>query len=155
MHRQKLFQQAFDEQGANGDDFGMLLIYLVPFIMLIDIAQLLVAERFIGMKQIRSGQHPLESDRRPPNWAIAIWITGLCILWLYMILLVFDPRGALQGGLMFFVSLSGFALRRMAGLKWALVLMTIETAIRLGLLANMLMVVFFFDGRLLPASYYQ
>lgn len=133
----------------------MFLIYLAPLIMLIDITQLLVAERFIGVKQIRSGEHPLERDRRPPTWAILLWLSGLGVLWLYMLLLVFDPHGGLQGGLMLLVSLAGFALRRVAGLKWALVLMTIETAVRLGLLANLMMVVFFFGGRLLPASFYE
>jgi len=133
----------------------MLLIYLAPLVMLIDIAQLLVAERYIGVKQIRSGVHPLESAKQPPVWAIIIWLTGLVILWFYMALLIFDPRGTLQGGLMFLVSLAGFGLRRVAGLKWALVLMTIETAVRLGLMANLMMVVFFFGGRLLPASFYE
>lgn len=123
--------------------------------MLIDIAQLLVAERFIGMKQIRSGEHPLDTARRPPTWAILLWLAAIGLLWLYIVLLAFDPRGGLQGGLMLLVSFAGFALRRVAGLKWALVLMTIETAVRLGLLANLVMVVFFFGGRLLPASFYD
>lgn len=133
----------------------MLLIYLAPLIMLIDIAQLLAAERFIGVKAIRAGVHPLDSERRLSSGVTMLWLIGLAVLWLYMALLVIDPRGGLQGALMLMVSVGGFALRRVAGLKWALVLMTIETAIRLGLLANMLMVVFFFGGRLLPPSYYN
>ncbi|WP_309387556.1 hypothetical protein [Cerasicoccus frondis] len=123
--------------------------------MLIDIAQLLLTERFIGVKQIRKNTHPLDSDRVPPSWVILLWMFGLAIMWIYMALLVIDPRGGLQGALMLMVSVGGFILRRVAGLKWALVLMTIETAIRLGLLANMLMVIFFFGGRLLPPSYYN
>lgn len=133
----------------------MLLIYLAPLIMLIDIVQLLVSERFIGVKQIRKGVHPVDGDRRLPSWAVLLWLAGMGIMWLYMVALVFDPRGGLQGALMLMVSIGGFALRRVCGLKWALVLMTVETAIRLGLLANMMMVVFFFGGRLLPPSYYD
>ncbi|WP_309396495.1 hypothetical protein [Cerasicoccus maritimus] len=123
--------------------------------MLIDIAQLLAAERFIGVKAIRAGIHPLDAEHQPASGLMLLWLLGLGIMWLYMALLVIDPRGGLQGALMLMVSVGGFVLRRVAGLKWALVLMTIETAIRLGLLANMLMVIFFFGGRLLPPSYYN
>lgn len=133
----------------------MFLIYLAPLIMLIDIAQLLVAERYIGVKQIRSGVHPLDGAKPPPTWAIVLWLSGIAIMWLYMLLLLLNQQAQLQAVLMFLISLGGFGMRRVAGVKWALVLMTIETAIRLGLLANLLMVIFFFGGRLLPASFYH
>jgi len=133
----------------------MFLVLLAPFFMVFDIVQLLVAERYIGVKQIRAGMHPLEMDRKPPDWAVFLWIAGLVALWLYMIALLFDPRGGLHGGIMLLVSVGGFALRRIMGIKWALVLMTIETAIRLGMLANLMMVVFLFGGRLLPPGYYR
>ncbi|MGE9296087.1 MAG: hypothetical protein ACQKBV_07370 [Puniceicoccales bacterium] len=133
----------------------MFLILIAPLFMVFDIAQLLVAERYIGIKQIRTGLHPLEMDKRPPDWVVGIWVIGLAALWLYMIALVFDPRAGLHGGIMLAVSLASFALRRVMGLKAALVLMTIETAIRLGMLANLMMVVFLFGGRMLPPSYYD
>lgn len=133
----------------------MLLVFLAPLFMGFDIGQLLLAERFIGVKQIRKGEHPLDADRRLPDWASGLWVIGLGIYWAYMALLAFHPNTALQGILMIGITLAGFAVRRVSGLKWALVFLTLETAIRLGLLANILIVVFLFEGRMLPPGYYR
>ncbi|MEO0794200.1 MAG: hypothetical protein AAFX93_03505 [Verrucomicrobiota bacterium] len=124
----------------------MFLIFIAPIIMLFDITQLLVTERYIGVKQIRKGLHPLDQDRKPANSLIFIWLMSLTVIWFYMIAMAFDPRGGLQGGIMLLVSIAGFGFRRISGIKWALVIMTIETAIRLGLLANLLMMQFLFKG---------
>ena len=133
----------------------MILIYLAPVFILFELIQLLMAERYIGIKQIRTGTHPLESPRRPPEWVSALWLAGRVLTWLYLILLVFDPRGGLQGFIMLMVTAIAAGLRRSLGMKWALVIMTVEGAVRMGLLANLLMTVFLFDGHLVPPEWYQ
>jgi len=128
----------------------MLLIYLAPFFIGFELLQLLAAEKYIGVKQIRSGQHPLEMEQRLPEWGAALWVFGRVLSWLYMILLVFDPRAGVQGFLMLMITLLAAGLRRKMGLKWALVIMTVEGAVRMGMMVNLLMTVFLFNGRLVP-----
>lgn len=133
----------------------MLLIYLAPVFICFELFQLLVAERYIGVKRIREGVHPLDAKQRLPEWMAAMWVIGRILTWLYLILLVFDPRAGLQGFIMIVVTILATGLRRALGLKWALVIMTIEGSIRMGMLANILMTVFLFDGRLIPQEWYQ
>ncbi len=129
----------------------MILIYLAPFFIAFELVQLLVAERYIGIRQIRAGQHPLDAVKRLPEWCAALWVLGRALTWLYMLLLIFDPRAGVQGFLMFFVTLIAAGLRRKTGLKWTLVIMTVEGAVRMGMLVNIMMTVFFFNGRLVPS----
>lgn len=124
----------------------MLLIYLSPIFILYEMFQLVVAERYIGIKQIRSGVHPMDSETSAPEWLAAGWLIGMFSYWLYMFVLIFNPWGGMQGFVMLFISLLGIALRRTMGLKWALVIMTIEGAIRMGLLANLLISALFYGS---------
>ncbi len=124
----------------------MLLVNLAPFFILFEMVQLVVVERYIGIKQIRSGEHPMENKETPPDWLITLWIVGIIAFWVYMVALLFNPWGNLQGFIMLTASIAGGLLRRALGFKWALVIMTIVSAIRMGLLANMLISVYVFSG---------
>lgn len=133
----------------------MWLAYIAPLFIAFDVFQLVAAERFIGIKQIRSGEHPLEAGKAGPVWLAVFWLFGALALWTYMFLLVFSARGALQGFIMLVASLLGYALRRSLGLKFALVILTFEAAIRMGLLVNFMISAFFWLGRPLPPSFYS
>lgn len=108
--------------------------------------QLIVVERYIGIKQIRSGEHPLERKATLPGWLITLWIVWIVVYWAYMAALLFSEWGNLQGLIMLVVSIIGGLLRRALGLKWALVIMTVVSSIRMGLMANMLIGVYIFSG---------
>ncbi|MEM8549909.1 MAG: hypothetical protein AAGF10_03895 [Verrucomicrobiota bacterium] len=131
----------------------MTFVYLAPLFIGFELVQLLAAERFIGIKQVRSGIHPLERTQRLPEWMSAIWLLGRLATWAFMILLLFDPQSAIQGFIMIGVTLVAIVLRRSMGLKWALVVMTVEGAIRIGLMINLIITVFFFEGELYPRSW--
>lgn len=133
----------------------MVLALIAPVFILFDMVQLIVAERFIGVKQIREGMHPLESGKVGPTWMAVIWVVGTFAYKIYMLVLVFSPQGGLQGFIMLFATLAGFALRRSMGLKYALVILTLEASVRMGLLVNFMVSVFFWEGRYLPPSFYQ
>lgn len=124
----------------------MTLIYLSPIFIIFEMLQLVVAERYIGIKQIKTGKHPLESGTQGPEWLAALWIIGLFAYWVYILALVFNPLTSMQGIIMAFISLVGVALRRTMGIRWALVIMTIEGAVRMGLLANLLISLIFYDN---------
>jgi len=124
----------------------MTLIFFAPIFILFEVIQLIVAERFIGVKQIKSEMHPLESGINAPDWLAALWLASISLYLLYMFALMLNPWGGMQGFIMLFVSLVGVALRRTMGVKWALVIMTIEGAVRMGLLANLLISAIFHDS---------
>lgn len=133
----------------------MLLAYIAPLFIAFDFFQLIAAERFIGLKQVRAGEHPLESGKNGPTWVAVLWLLGAFSLWVYMAALTFSPRGAMQGFIMLIASLLGFSLRRTLGLKFALVILTFEAAIRMGLLVNFMVSAFFWEGLPLPPSFYR
>ncbi len=133
----------------------MWLAYIAPLFIAFDIFQLVAAERYIGIKQIRAGVHPLEAGKSGPVWLALFWLAGAFAMWAYMAAMVFSARGALQGFIMLVASLLGYALRRSMGLKYALVILTFEAAIRMGLLVNFMISVFFWLGRPLPPSFYH
>lgn len=133
----------------------VVLASIAPVFILFDLVQLIVAERYIGIKQIRDGVHPLESGKIGPAWLAVVWVILAVAYKIYMIVLVFNPQVGLQGFIMLFATFTGFALRRTLGLKYALVILTLEASVRMGLLVNLMISVFFWHGRYLPPSFYQ
>jgi len=57
--------------------------------------------------------------------------------WGWMLLLLAIPFARLHGLVFLAVSVFGFTLRRGGGLKWALVILTFEGAVRVGLLLSL------------------
>jgi len=109
---------------------GLALVFIV-----FEVAQLLVAHRYIGPAQIRAKLHPLDSAvPLPPFWLSLGWMLGLLADYIYQILLVFEPNGLIRIAalLMILISLFGFMLRRGCGLKWGMVVMTFEGSLRAG-----------------------
>jgi hypothetical protein len=114
----------------------MTLALLAPLFVLFEIAQLLVATRYIGIEQIHKGVHPLDERPRGPALLSALWVAGIFANYFYQIALLCQPRETgLPALLLIGVSLVGYGLRRSLGLKWALVVLTFEGALRAGFLA--------------------
>lgn len=131
----------------------MLFAILAPVFILFDMLQLLLAERYIGIKQIRAGKHPSALDKTGPTWLAAIWLAGVSLYLVYMLAMLMEPSSALQGLIMLAVTLIGFSLRRTLGLKFALVILTIEAATRMGLLVNLMVSVFLWQGQYVPPGW--
>jgi len=119
-----------------------------PFFIVFEMAQLFVAHRYIGPDQIRARQHPLDLAKLPPWWLSVGWMVCLWLSYFYQFVLLFEP-GLIRVAalLLIFVSVAGFMLRRVCGLKWGMVVMTIEGAIRVGFL------VFAFRWMVFPPPY--
>lgn len=126
---------------------------LAPVFILFDMVQLWLAERYIGIKQIRKGVHPLDDGLAGPNWVAALWLGGYGGYLLYLLGMLLLPATRLQSVIMLAVSILGFALRRSLGLKYALILLTIECAIRMGLLVNLMVSIFLWQGQYLPPGW--
>lgn len=109
------------------------LIFLTPLFFLFEIWQLVISERYLGVKQIARGADPRNLGLG--EFTAFVWSATIIAYWCWMLLLLFLPfaRGAAAGLLL--VSMIGFSLRRGTSLKWVLVILTFEGALRLVFLA--------------------
>jgi len=123
----------------NSTQTGMdipILLYLAPLCLLFEGWQLMVAERHLGIKQIEKGVDP--RDRGPGELLSFLWGSGIMIYWVWMILMLIPKFGRAQIVCMLVVSLAGYSLRRNSGLKWILVILTLEGAIRIGMIISLI-----------------
>lgn len=112
-----------------------LLLYLAPLCLFFEVWQLVIAERLLGIKQIERGVDP--RDRGPGELLSFIWGGGIVLYWVWMILMLIPKDGRIQIVCMLIVSLAGYSLRRNSGLKWILVILTIEGAVRIGMIISL------------------
>lgn len=112
----------------------MSLLFLpLPFFLAFELWQLVVAERYLGIKQIESGVDP----RRLPlsSGRASLWTLGIVAGWLWSFCLLFDHLSRDPGAAMLLTSVGGLVLRRVLSLKWILVSLTLEGAVRIGMMA--------------------
>jgi hypothetical protein len=109
------------------------LLALAPLFLAFEVWQLVLSERYLGIKQIARGSDPRSLGLRETTafgWSIL-----LISYWLWMLLLLTLPPARATTAALLLVSMLGFSLRRGARLKWILVILTLEGAIRIGLLS--------------------
>ncbi len=112
-----------------------LLFAFAPLFLAFEVWQLVVAERYLGLKQIARGADPRElgmSER-----LAALWTLLLLGYWAWLFVMLFQPWGRLQIVLMIGASAAGLAVRRSCGLRWVLVILTFEGAFRVGMLLSL------------------
>lgn len=108
------------------------LLLLAPGFLLFEIWQLVISERYLGLKQIARNGDPRALGLS--EITAFFWSSGILLYWAWMVLLTFSTIGRIHGLCLFAVSMIGFLLRRGCTLKWVLVVLTFEGAIRIGLL---------------------
>lgn len=108
---------------------------LAPVFLVFELWQLFVSERYMGIKQIRVNADPRELPMS--GWMAALWAGGLLVYFLWMFSLLLHPVGRAQGIVLLVVTLLGYVLRSTSGLKWVLVVLTFEGAIRVGMLLSL------------------
>ena len=113
----------------------LLLYAAAPFFLIFEVWQLVLSERYLGMKQIARGADPRNLGLREVT--AFFWSVLIITYWFWMLLLLFTPHGRTQGGGLLLVWMLGFSLRRGARFKWILVILTFEGAIRIGLLLSL------------------
>lgn len=112
-----------------------LLFIFAPAFLAFELWQLVIAERYVGIKQIERGSDPRELGLG--EGVAALWSITLFAYWGWMVLMLVQPWGRLQVLLLLGVSAAGFAIRRGCGLKWVLVTLTFEGAVRIGMLLSL------------------
>jgi hypothetical protein len=111
------------------------VLLLAPVFLIFEIWQLVMGERYLGIKQIARGVDPRELPLGP---VVAFcWSTGLIVYWLWMLMLLTLPFGRVHGLCLLAIFAIGFGLRRNCRLQSVLVILTIEGAVRIGLLFSL------------------
>jgi hypothetical protein len=113
----------------------LLLALLTPIFLIFEIWQLVMCERHLGLKQIASGSDPRRQG--PAETTAFFWSVLLISYWVWMMLLFMVPEVRVQGAGLLVISVLGYTIRRGAPLRWILVVLTFEGAIRLGLLFSL------------------
>jgi hypothetical protein len=108
---------------------------LAPLFLLFELWQLVVSERYMGIKQIRVNADPRELPMA--GWMAATWAGGLLVYYAWMFTLLAHPVGRAQGAVLLAVSALGYLIRSSCGLKWLLVVLTFEGSIRIGMLISL------------------
>jgi hypothetical protein len=112
------------------------LIILAPLFFVFEVWQLVISERYLGVKRIAAGADPRESGPSEP--IAAIWSALIFAYGVWMMLMLMPRLGRAQAVCMLVVTLLGYALRRNSSLKHVLVILTLEGAIRIGMIVSLL-----------------
>jgi len=108
------------------------LILLAPLFLLFEFWQLVLSERYLGIKQIARGVDPRTLGLSEVT--AFFWSVILLLYWIWMLALLAVPLGRPLGLSLLGVTVIGFSLRRGSALKWVLVILTFEGAVRISLL---------------------
>ena len=109
---------------------------LAPLFLAFEIWQLVISERYMGIKQIRVNADPRELPMA--RWVAATWAGGLLAYLVLTTTLLLHPVGRAQGVVLLVVTGMGYAFRSTCGLKWVLVILTFEGSIRVGMLISLI-----------------
>ena len=112
------------------------LLTLAPLFLILEIWQLVQCERYLGIRQLATGRDPRSlpmSERRAFTWTLLLFL-----YWIWIGLLLGCSIGRLQALALFLISLGGFLLRRNSPLRWILVILTFEGALRVGMLVSLI-----------------
>lgn len=112
------------------------LVYLAPLFLAFEVWQLVMSERYLGIKQIAR-----QGDPRTLGMAeltAGCWCAMLICYVAWMCALLLVPFSRLHALGLLLVFGIGFALRRNTVLKWVLVILTFEGAVRVGLLISLI-----------------
>ncbi len=111
------------------------LALLAPLFLIFEIWQLVLSERYMGIKQIKVNADPRALPMT--EWVAAVWAGGLLIYGLWMITLLLHPVGRAQGLVLLVTTAVGYAFRSTCSIKWVLVVLTFEGSVRIGMLVSL------------------
>lgn len=106
-----------------------------PLFLVFEVWQLVLSERYLGVKQIRVNADPRALPMA--GWLAALWAGGLLVYYSWMFTLIIHPAGRAQGLVLLAVTALAYAIRTTCGLKWVLVVLTFESSIRIGMLISL------------------
>jgi hypothetical protein len=115
------------------------LSLLAPVFLAFEIWQLVMSERYVGIKQIARAADPREMG--PSEVVSCFWSSCIVLYGLWAVALMATPTVRIYALVLIGVTAVGYSIRRNCGLKWILVVLTFEGAIRVAVLAPLSVVV--------------
>jgi hypothetical protein len=115
--------------------FVFTLVFFAPLFLAFEVWQLVLSERYLGIKQIARGADPRSLGLR--EITAFFWSVLLIAYWFWMLLLLTVSFARVHAASLLMISMIGFSLRRGTRFKWLLVILTFEGAIRVGLLLSL------------------
>jgi hypothetical protein len=103
-----------------------------PLFLFFEAWQLAMGERYVGIKQIARGADPREMG--PAEGVAFLWSAGLILYAAWVLALLATPMARVYALCLIGATFVGYPIRRNCGLKWILVVLTIEGAVRIGFL---------------------
>ncbi len=113
-----------------------LSVFIAPLFIAFEIIQLVAAEKLLGIRQIEAGIDPRRSG--PGELASALWTGAMLAEGAWLLWLLGHETLRVHALCVLLVTLLGFTLRSNCTLRWVLVILTIEGALRMGLMVSML-----------------
>ena len=113
----------------------LTLILLAPLFLALEVVQLVLCERYLGIKQIARRADPRSLGLGEVT--AFFWSTALVGCYVWMLTLLVSPLGRIHGLALLGVTGAGYSLRRGSKLKWVLVILTVEGAFRVGILLSL------------------
>jgi hypothetical protein len=107
---------------------------LAPLFLLFEIWQLVMSERYLGIKQIARGADPREMG--PGEIVSFLWTSGIVLYGAWGLSLLAVPAARAEALGLVATTVAGYTVRRNCGLKWVLVTLTFEGAVRIGLVST-------------------
>jgi hypothetical protein len=107
-----------------------LLPLLAPLFLIFEAWQLVMSERYVGIKQIARGGNPREMGPSEP--VAFIWSVGLLAYAAWALALLAIPGARVFALCIIAATAVGYPIRRNCSLKWILVAMTCEAGVRIG-----------------------
>jgi hypothetical protein len=108
------------------------LILLAPLFLAFEVWQLVMSERYLGIKQIARNGDPRSLGMR--EFTAFFWTACLLFYGTWMVALVVVPFARVYSLGLLGISAVGFSIRRNTSLKWVLIILTFEGAVRIPLL---------------------
>lgn len=117
---------SLQDDGVNG------LALLAPLFVAFEIWQLVICERYLGIKHIVRGANPREMG--PGEVVSFFWIGSIVAYSAWVLALLAVPPARLHALGLIAVTAIGYPIRRNCGLKRILIVLTFEGAIRINIL---------------------
>lgn len=115
------------------------LLFLAPLFLIFEVWQLVMSERYLGIKQIARNGDPRTLGMA--ELTAFCWSTLLVLYVVWMVALLILPFTRVHGLGLLGVLAVGFGCRLNTGLKLVLVILTLEGAVRVGLLISLIAMV--------------
>ncbi len=112
-----------------------LLLLAAPLFLAFELWQLVMSERYVGIKQIARNGDPRKLGLSEVT--AFFWSSAIIVYWAWMLGLMLTPFTRVHGLVLLVISIIGFSVRRNCGIKWVLVTLTLEGALRIGLLVSL------------------